>query len=438
MVHKSTIKLVTAVGLSALLALTGCSAGSRSGSQSVEAVACDVSGQDEKITVNVLAYNSSATDPFSNMMVASCTKDNVTVAHAPIDFGGQYQKTSTTLAGDTASYDVIEMYSGAVPRYASTGKLLPLNDLFEKYKDTYKLGELSEAMVKGLSYDGKLYALPTQANVGTLVYRKDIYDELGLDAPETYADVLSDAQKIQAAGKIKYPVALPFGDSTSTLYEGTLASQGKTYVDPSAKEPTFQSSEAKKGLESLTALTPYMDPQVISFDQPRVQQQLFNGTAAIAIMYSGRMADVVNPKFSQNADDFAFAPAPSIAPGGKSSAILSVDGWSIPHNSTVDPDLLFRMMAASITEEASNQALPFAYPARDKVVTEEKVPYAAAVQDALANGAGTPPLETWLGTMQSDTASLLKQALTGQQSVQDALAAAQEAAVRALAKSGSK
>ena len=71
----------------------------------------------------MLAYNSSAVDPFTNTMVKSCTKDNVTVKHDPIDFGGQVQKTTATLAGDKGSYDILETYGYVIPTYAAEEKL---------------------------------------------------------------------------------------------------------------------------------------------------------------------------------------------------------------------------------------------------------------------------------------------------------------------------
>ena len=58
-----------------------------------------------------------------------------------------------------------------------------------------------------------------------------------------------------------------------------------------------------------------MDPQVTTFDQPAVQQQMYNGSAAMAIMFSGRMNDLIQESNSQFADDFAFAPPPSVAGG---------------------------------------------------------------------------------------------------------------------------
>ena len=124
-----------AVGLLATsLALTACGAGSRTGAATATKVACDFTNPASATTVNVLAYNSSAVDPYSNTMVSSCTHDNVTVKHDPIDFAGQVQKTTATLGGDTGTYDVIETYSFVVPDLASREKLVPLDDLFARHQ----------------------------------------------------------------------------------------------------------------------------------------------------------------------------------------------------------------------------------------------------------------------------------------------------------------
>ena len=93
------------------MSLAGCGAGSRTGAETATEVTCDFENPAETTTVNVLAYNSSAIDPFTNTMVKSCTHDNVTVQHDPIDFAGQVQKTTATLAGDEGTYDIIETYS---------------------------------------------------------------------------------------------------------------------------------------------------------------------------------------------------------------------------------------------------------------------------------------------------------------------------------------
>ena len=62
----------------------------------------------------------------------------------------------------------------------------------------------------------------------------------------------------------------------------------------------------------MKSLLPYMDPQVTTFDQPKVQQQMYNGTAAIAIMFSGRMNDLTQETNTKYADQFAFAAPPAV------------------------------------------------------------------------------------------------------------------------------
>lgn len=417
---------LTAAMIAGSVLLAACGAGSQTPASVAKVVPCDFPPPDQPVKINVLAYNSSAIDPFTNSMVKSCTKDNVEIRHDPIDFGGQYTKTPITLAAPTGTYDIIEAYSSTISTFAAKGQLRPVDDLFEKYKDKYDLGGLDPQMLEGFSYDGKLYGLPMQANVGLMTYRKDIFDELGLEAPATYEDLVAAGQAIQEAGKMDYPIAMPASDP-NTWYEQVMSSQGMTYVDLETNEPTFDTPEAERGLQSLVDLTPYMDPQVSTFDQPKVQQQLYNGKAAIAIMFSGRMGDLLQPENSQYSENFAFAAPPSIEPGGNTGSSLSVDGWVIPANSKVDPDLLFQVIASSVTQEAAEGSLPFAYPARTSVVTEENMPFAPAIESAIENGAALPDPYPWFTAMQDIAYGPLLKAWSGNQAVSEALADAQAA-----------
>ena len=177
--------LLGAAAIVASLALVGCGAGSRTGAETATQVACDFENPAEPTTVNVLAYNSSAVDPFTNTMVKSCTRDNVTVKHDPIDFAGQVQKTTATLAGEEGTYDIIETYGFIIGPNADAGKLQPLDELFAKHSEKYKLDQIEPSMREGMSYDGKLYGLPMQAQMFVMAYSKDVFDKNGLTAPTT-------------------------------------------------------------------------------------------------------------------------------------------------------------------------------------------------------------------------------------------------------------
>ena len=421
--------------VAASLALVACGAGSRTGAETATQVACDFANPAEATTVNVLAYNSSAVDPFTNTMVKSCTRDNVTVKHDPIDFAGQVQKTTATLAGDSGSYDIIETYGFIIGPNAAEQKLQPLDELFAKHTDKYQLGDIEQSMREGMSYDGKLYGLPMQAQMFVMAYRKDVFEKNGLKAPTTFAEMKDAAKKIQDSGEMKYPIALPWlatGD-VSTQYQAALNSLGTDFVDPETREPQFTSPESIKALEEMKGLLPYMDPQVTTFDQPKVQQQMFNGTAAMAIMFSGRMNDLTLPANSKFAEQFAFAAPPAIEDGGSLFSRLSIDGWSLPANTKLDPDLLFQMMAASVSEEASTSAVPAAFPARKGAVKPDSSPYAQAAIDSIAK-TEAPVTAPYVPDVSNAVISLVAQTVLGKLTVEEGAAQMQAAAEKVMEK----
>ncbi|GAB7191489.1 extracellular solute-binding protein [Kineococcus sp. NUM-3379] len=430
--YRPTTALAVLSGLS--LVLAGCGAGSRTGEQNATAVACGFTAPEQPVTVDVLAYNSSAIDPFTNTMVKSCTKDGVTVTHEPVDFAGQVQKTTATLAGDSGTYDVVETYGFILPQLASQEKLQPLDDLVAQHSEEYGLDQLNDAMVQAMTYEGELYGLPMQAQTYVMAYRKDVFDELGLTPPKTFAELREVSAKIQAAGQIEHPLALPLlasGD-IATAYDAALGSLGVDYVDPATKTANFGTPEAARAFEELRSLLPFMDPEVTTFDQPTVQQQMYNGTAAIAMMFSGRMNDLTLATNSQYAEQFAFAAPPTVGDDGPFYGALSVDGWSLPANTDVDPSLLFEIVASSVSEEASKASVPAAYPARDGIVTDDSSAYAAAARESLDN---MPPAEPfpWTSEISTATTEIVANVVTGRTSVADGTAQMQAKAEEILA-----
>jgi sorbitol/mannitol transport system substrate-binding protein len=243
------------------------------------------------------------------------------------------------------------------------------------------------------------------------------------------------AKKIQDAGDMKYPIAFPWlatGD-ISSQYQAALNSLGTDFVDPETKKPQFDSPESKKALEQMKSLLPYMDPQVTTFDQPKVQQQLFNGTAAMAIMFSGRMNDLTVETNSKYFDKFAFAAPPAVEGNGELYSRLSIDGWSLPANTDLSPDLLFQMISASVSEDASKAAIPAAFPARKGMVTAASSPYAQAAIDSIAKT--RPPVSApYIPDVSNAVISLVTQTVLGKLSVEEGMSKMQAAAEKVMEK----
>ena len=192
-------------------------------------------------------------------------------------------------------------------------------------------------------------------------------------------------------------------------------------------EVTLDTPEAKEALEAMLSLQPYMDPQVTTFDQPKVQQQMYNGTAAMSIMFSGRMNDLTLDTNSKLADSFAFAAPPKVSDDAKYVYDrLSIDGWSIPFNTKLDHDMLFVMMASAVSEDASKASVPAAYPAREGMVTDENSPYGEAANASIA-GAMPPVVSPILADITNAIRPILMEVISGNISVEDGMAQMQAA-----------
>lgn len=122
--------------------------------------------------------------------------------------------------------------------------------------------------------------------------------------------------------------------------------------------------------------------------------------------------------------------SPAVEKGGKQYGALSVDGWSIPFNTKVDHDLLFQLIASSVSEEASKASIPAAYPAR-KGLDQSNSPYAAAAEKAIA---GAPPAEAqpWVPPMTAANTEIIAQVITGKLSIEEGTKAMQAAAEKVL------
>lgn len=122
---------------------------------------------------------------------------------------GYDQRIALDLAAGTAA-DVIQMDSFMVSELASSGYLQPLNDQAGAW-DQYQY--YMKGLLEVASYDGQVYALPTDTDVRMLWYDKSNFEKAGIAVPwepKTWADVLDAAQKLKDAG-VQYPFQLPAG-----------------------------------------------------------------------------------------------------------------------------------------------------------------------------------------------------------------------------------
>ncbi len=436
--------ILLAVAAVAAAALTGCGAGSKIPGTTGATGKCLAPAPGSPTTVNVLAYGAPGMDPFSKAMTSSCSGvENLTVNHSPVDFSAQLEKAVLSLSQpqDRASYDIVEVYNTTLVEYASKGWLAPLDDWVAKNGEASGANDIDPALLDKMKYDGHLYALPNQQNVHILMYRKDIFDGLGLTAPNTYAELYEAADKIKAAGKSQTPFVASFNADSdiSTAFNNALTSQGGAWVN-SEGLPTLATPEGAAAISDLRKLKTYMSSDALTLNNAKAVAALQNGQAAMGIIYAGRGATLIDPTLSKFSSDFAFAQAPAAKAGGKPAAQWTQDGFAVAKNSKVDLQTLAGVMATSIGDAAMTNGAPFAVISRTSKINDPalqaKSPYWQAALDTLKAGAETLPLKPFMPTIQQSTRPFIVEAVNGSGDPLEGLRKADAAATAALKTAG--
>ncbi|MGB3409000.1 MAG: ABC transporter substrate-binding protein [Jannaschia sp.] len=100
--------------------------------------------------------------------------------------------------------DVINWYAAnRMGPYVNAG-------LFEDVSDVWAEIEGLESVKGALTIDGKQWGVPYTYYQWGVYYRADIFDELGLEEPETFEQELANCEKIVASGRACYTIGTKF------------------------------------------------------------------------------------------------------------------------------------------------------------------------------------------------------------------------------------
>src|SRR6202008_1403753 len=228
------------------------------------------------------------------------------------------QKVTLDVTQHGGLYDLVYIGLYDTPIFAKQGNLLP----FDNLPAEYDIEDVFKSIRDGLSYDGKLYALPFYGESSMLMYRKDLLEAKGLTMPEqpTYDDILKFADALTDKAKGIYGITLRGkpGWGENMAYLGTLINTfGGTWFDEKW-HPTIDSPEWKKAITFYVDLMKADGPPGASSNGFNENLTLFaSGKAAMWIDATSLGGPLYDKTQSQVADKVAFANAPiAVTPNG--------------------------------------------------------------------------------------------------------------------------
>lgn len=144
----------------------------------------------------------------------------VVIDSVPID--DAFTKVTTSLRGGQP-YDIATFaFVGHVLLLANEGQLMPMTELTKPYK----WGERILFPIKD-----EVYWYPYDYNLAWIYYRKDLYDKKGLAVPTTWAEMLKNAQSLNADGRSGALFPIGSNGATNWLSPGFLWAEGTKLFD---------------------------------------------------------------------------------------------------------------------------------------------------------------------------------------------------------------
>src|SRR3984885_15025563 len=275
--------------------------------------------QAEQTTVTIVAVNNPDMIELKKLSSNFEQKNpDITLKWVIVEENILRQRVTTDVSTGSGQFDLVFVGLYETPIFAKRGWLLPMEGL----SSDYDLEDLFKSLRDGLSYQGKLYALPFYGESSMLMYRKDLFDEKGLKMPDQpkYEDIKKFADALTDKAKGVYGITLrgkPGWGENMAYVDTLLNTFGATWFDMNWK-PTLDTPEWKKAINFYVDLMKADGPPGASSNGFNENLTLFaSGKAAMWIDATSGGGPLFDKSQSQVSDKVAFASAPlAVTPNG--------------------------------------------------------------------------------------------------------------------------
>lgn len=160
--------------------------------------------------------------------------------------------------------------------------------------------KVNKDYLPNVSYDGKVYGLPTDLMTNAVIYNKDLFKKAGVEVPKTYSELVKVAQTLQS--KNITPFAASWKDGASYMsfmwpdMWGTLLKDNPDYAGKvMSGETTFAAIPGYKDfLGRVNTLSSFANKDAADIDYDRSLQYFAQGKAAMDIMGSFAIGTIRN------------------------------------------------------------------------------------------------------------------------------------------------
>ena len=277
---------------------------------------------------------------------------NLTADHQTLNVAG--------MTGNPAEYTTAIVANSSIVALINEDVIRPLDDLIAEYGQDISPSQL-------ITVDGQVMAVAFMANAQHLVYRADVLEQVGLDVPTSYEEVLAAAEAIRAAGIMENPLGGAYAAGWNLAQEFTnmyIGTGGEFFV-PGTAEVSINNEKGVEALEMMKALTEYMNPDYLTHDSNATSAEWEAGNVALMNMWGSRTGVLMDDEGSapEVYENTMVSGPLTVGDSGTPATTLWWDGWTVAKNiSDEDAAATFIAMAngvspAILNDETMGQAV---------------------------------------------------------------------------------
>lgn len=294
---------------------------------------------------------------------------HITVEFTPTD-PPDYNEVLRGQLEDGTAPDLFYLRSFSTSRQLyEEGYLEPLDDL-PGLKENF----VPEARAPWATAGGLPYGVPFIAVSHGIYYDVDLFEELGLDLPATWEELLTTARRIQDAGYI--PFANASGDPW-TIAEIVFMNLAPNFIGGRegrlaylSGQRCFNDEHTVAAFQAVADIAPFLPPDQATLTYAASQQLFLQGKAA---MWMGGSWDI--PSFESQAPDFQWSVFAVPAPAGwQEHVAFHLDagvGLNAASEHKVEARLFLEWLTTYEAAERLGNELPGFFPIRKEVPTFE-------------------------------------------------------------------
>lgn len=358
---------------------------------------------------------------------AKCAGDGVTVK---ANLTADHQKINLPgMQGNPAEYTTAVIATSSVVPLMTEDVIRPLDELVAAHGQDIPKRQL-------ITVDGKVVAVAFMANAQHLVYRADVLEKVGVQPPKTYEELLEAAEKIRAAGIMKYPVggAYAAGWNLAEEFVNMYIGMGGEFFEAGTPNVTLNNEKGVATLEMLKKLTAYMNPDYLTHDLNATSSEWEAGNVALMNLWGSRVGVLLDSEGSTPDvyENTQVAPPMTVGGGTIPATTLWWDGWTVAKNIS-DEDAVATFVAmkngispAILNDKTMGEAVWMIDGYKPAAVNE-------GVMQAMAMNAKPYPMLPYMGLLHTALGDNVADFLTGKEDAATTLADI-EAAYTAAAK----